>query len=152
MVALCIPLDKWVKKLSHNKALQIACGFMGKLPGVASYYDFINRLIKLDEKPRIKPKKRKPSKKHGKGKNMPPKHPGITKRLAKQILADRRFHNRPERILQELFAAVAVQPSIDLGLLPRTLSILGDGTCMKTGASPYGVKTCECGKNNVKRG
>jgi hypothetical protein len=127
MVSLCIPLDKWVEKLRNNKVLQIACGFMGKLPGVASYYDFINRLVKLNEKPRTKHKKRKPSKKHGKGKKMPPKHPGITKR------------------------AVAVQPSIDLELLPRTLSILGDGTCMKTGASPYGVKTCECSKNGVYR-
>lgn len=44
----------------------------------------------------------------------------------------------------KLFAAVAVQPSIDLGLVPQTVSASGNGTCVKTGASPYGVKTCDC--------
>jgi len=123
--------------------LQIACGFIDKCPGIASYYDFMNRIVKLDEKPRVKPKKRKPKKKYGK-KKMPAKHPGIVQKLVKQILKGRRFNKRPERVLQEIFAKVCVQPSIDLGLVPNTVSISGDGTCIKTGASPYGVKTCGC--------
>lgn len=143
MVCLGYPLDKWITKLSHNPVLQAACGFRGKLPGIASYYDFINRLIKLDEKPRLKLKKRKPRKRHGK-KKLPPKRPGIVRKLVTEVLKGRRLHRRPERLLQEIFAAVAVQPSIDLGLIPQTVSISGDGTCIKTGASPYGVKTCEC--------
>ncbi len=143
MVCLGYPLDRWVGKLSLNPVLQIACGFTGKLPGVASYYDFINRLIKLDEKPRLKPKKRKPRKKHGK-KKLPPRHPGTVKKLAREILTGRRLDHRPERLLQEVFAAIAVQPSIDLGLIPKSVSISGDGTCIETGASPYGVKTCGC--------
>jgi hypothetical protein len=143
MVSLGYPLDRWMVKLSFNPALRAACGFSGKLPGVASYYDFINRLIKLDEKPRLKPKKRKPRKKHGKNK-MPPRHPGTVKKLVKEVLAGRRLNNRPERLLQEIFAKVAVQPSIDLGLIPESLSISGDGTCIETGASPFGVKTCGC--------
>jgi len=143
MVCLGFSLDKWIKKLPLNPVLRIACGFRGKLPGVASYYDFINRLIKLDEKPRNRPKKRKPRKKHGK-KKLPPKRPGIVKKLVKEVLKGRRLNNRPERLLQEVFAAVAVKPSIDLGLIPQSVSISGDGTCIKTGASPYGVKTCEC--------
>ena len=137
-------LDEWSAKLFHNPVLQSACGFRGKLPGVASYYDFINRIIKLDEKPRLRHKKRKPQKKLGKNKKLPPKRPGIVKRLTEQILNGRRLEKRPERLLQEIFAKVCVQPSIDMGLVPKTVSISGDGTCVKTGASPYGAKTCDC--------
>ena len=118
MNGLGLSVDEWVVKLSINRILQIACGFAsGKLPGVASYYDFIDRLIKLDEKPRVKPKKRKPKKKYGKNK-MPNKREGIVQRLVDRILKGRRFNNRPERLLQEVFAKVCVQPSIDLGLVP----------------------------------
>ncbi|MDR3164557.1 MAG: transposase [Synergistaceae bacterium] len=137
------PLDKWLVKLSLNPALQFACGFRGKLPGVASYYDFINRLIPLNEKSRYKPKKRKPKKKYGKEK-MPPKHPGIVQKLVDKILSGRRLNHRPERLIQEIFAKVCVQPSIDLELVPQTVSVSGDGTCIRTGASPYGRRTCGC--------
>ena len=136
-------LDKWVDKLSKNRVLQIACGFCGKLPGIASYYDFIDRIVSLQEKPRHKPKRRKPKEKYGKEK-MPTKRPGAVNRLVARILKGRRFNKRPERMLQEVFAKVCVQPSIDLGLVPQAVSISGDGTCIKTGASPYGRRTCKC--------
>ena len=148
MSDLGLSLDKWLKKLSNNKVLQIACGFCGKLPGVASYYSFIDRVVKLSEKPRLKPKKRKPNKKYGKGK-MPPKHPGIVQKLVDRALKGRRFNRRPERLLQEIFARVCVQPSIDLGLVPQNISVSGDGTCIATGASSYGVKTCGCRSNGI---
>ena len=144
MICLKCPLSKWIEKLRLNPVLQIACGFRGELPGIASYYDFINRLIKLDERPRCRPKKRKPQKKIGKNKKLPPKRPGIVRKLVKEILKGRRLNCRPERLLQEIFATVAVQPSIDLGLVPKSVSISGDGTCIKTGAAHFGVKTCEC--------
>jgi len=140
---LGLSLDRWLQKLSNNKVLQIACGFCNKLPCIASYYDFINRIVKLNEKPRLKSKKRKPNKKYGKEK-MPPRHPGIVQKLVKQILKGRRLNRRPERLLQEIFAKVCVQPSIDMGLVPQTLSVSGDGTCIITGASSNGVKICEC--------
>jgi hypothetical protein len=136
-------LDEWVHKLSNNPVLKAACGFQGKLPRIASYYDLINRIVKLQEKPRHKPKKRKPKKSFGKEK-LPPKHPGFVQKLVDQILKGHRFKYRPERVLQEIFAQVCVQPSIDLGLVPQTVSISGDGTCVKTGASSYGRKTCKC--------
>jgi len=138
-------LDKWVfEKLPKNPVLQAACGFFdGKLPGIASYYDFINRIVKLDEKPRHKKKKRKPKKKHGKNK-LPAKRPGIVAKLVDKIIAGRRFSGRPEHILQQIFADVCVAKSIELGLIPQTVSISGDGTCVRTGASHFGVKTCKC--------
>ena len=135
--------ETWVEKLSKNPVLQTACGFRGKLPGVASYYDFIDRIIKLEEKPRHKPKKRKPKRKYGKEK-MPPRHPGIVKKLVRQVLKGRRLNHRPEKLLQEIFAKLCVLPSIELGLVPQTVSISGDGTCVKTGASSYGKRTCDC--------
>ena len=140
---LGFPLDKWIIKLAQNPVLKIACGFQGELPGIASYYDFINRIIKLDEKSRHKHKKRKPKEKYGKQK-MPPKHPGIVQKLVDQILRGRRLNNRPERLLQEIFAKVSVQPSIDMGIVPNILSISGDGTCIATGAANFGRKTCKC--------
>jgi hypothetical protein len=136
-------LDEWIVKLSKNRVLQIACGFFDGLPAIASYYDFINRIVKLDEKPRVKQKKRKPRKKHGK-KKMPHKREGTVQRLVNKVLQGRRLNMRPERLLQEIFAKVCVQPSIDLGLIPNVVRISGDGTCIKTGASPYGRKICKC--------
>jgi len=135
--------EQWVAKVQYNAVLRIACGFGEKLPGIASYYDFINRIFKLEEKSRYKPKKRKPKKKYGKEK-MPPKNPGIVLKLVKRILKGRRFNNRPELLLQEIFAKVCVQPSVDLGLVPRAVSVSGDGTCVETGASHYGRRTCGC--------
>jgi hypothetical protein len=141
----CAP-DNWVDKLNRSPVLRTICGFSDKMPQLASYYDFINRLVKLDEKPRLKKKKRKPQGKHGK-KKLPPKHPNIVARLTEKILAGRRLDNRPELVLQQIFAGVCVAKSIDLGLIPQTVSISGDGTCIRTGASHFGVKTCECSKN-----
>jgi len=142
---LGLTLDQWCFKIKNNYILRTAAGFEDShIPGIASYYDFINRIIKLDERPRLKAKKRKPSKKVGKGKKLPPKKPGVVGRLVERILKCRRFDNRPERWLQEIFAHVCVQSSIDLGIINDTLTISGDGTCIKTGASHFGMKTCEC--------
>jgi len=143
MNSLGYSLDEWLKKLPNNPVLKAVCGFHDQLPRVASYYDFINRIIKLDEKSRHKPKKRKPKKTFGKDK-MPPKHSGIVQKLVDYFLKDRCFDNRPELLLQEIFAKVCVQRSIDLGLVPQSVSISGDGTCVKTGASHFGRRTCEC--------
>lgn len=140
-------LSVWLKTLALNPVLRAACGFSASpksaLPAIASYYDFINRIVKLEEKSRLKHKKKKPTKNHGK-KKMPPKHPNMVQKLVDQILQGRRFNRRPERLLQEIFASVCVQPSIDLGLIPQSISISGDGTCVATGASPYGRRICEC--------
>lgn len=137
-------LDSWMYKLKNNLVLRTICGFEDHLPGIASYYDFMARITRFKEPPRHKEKKRKPTKKYGKGKKQPPKHPNIVQRLVDKIIDGRRFNNRPELVLQKIFAEVCVRKSIDLGLVPKTVSISGDGTCIPTGASHFGVKTCEC--------
>jgi hypothetical protein len=150
MSHLKIPIDGWREKLRNSPVLRIAAGFpVGYLPGVASFYDFMNRICRLDERPRVKHKKRKPRKKYGKGDKMPPKHPGIVDKLVGKILAGRRFNHRPERFLQAIFARVSVDVSVGMGLVGNGLTLSGDGTCMHTGASPYGRKICDCRENGV---
>lgn len=141
---LQISLDQWISKVEHNYLLRVIAGFDDQLPGVASYYDFINRLMKFDDKARVKNKKRKPSKKLKQGQKLPHKKSGTVQKLVNQILKGRRLNIRPEKLLQEIFATVCVKPSLDLGLIDNEIIISGDGTCIRTNASHFGKKTCEC--------
>lgn len=137
--------EPFVEKLKVSPILRIICGFPAdSIPAAASFYDFINRIVKLDERPKLKKKKRKPTKKLGKNVKIPPKHPGAVGKLVDRIKVGRRFRRRPELVLQKIFAEVCVKRSIDLGLVKRNLDIAGDGTCIETGASHYGVKVCNC--------
>jgi len=150
-----VPLNNWVEKLENNPVLRIIAGFTEyNMPKTSSYYDFINRIVPLDERPLTKAFKRKPTKKLGKNEKLPPKNPNITGKLADSIISDeqgvlRRLSRRPERFLQKIFAQVAVQSSINLGLIPQNLDISGDGTCIETGASSYGKRICDCKKNGI---
>jgi hypothetical protein len=145
MNELGITLDNWLAKLANNEVLRTAIGVTEEnIPSASSHYDFINRIIDMDEKPKIRLKKRKPSKKIGKNVKLPNKAPGIVQRLVDKILCGRRFNLRPERHLQQIFADVAVNSSRELGIIDDEVDISGDGTCIETGASHYGVKTCEC--------
>lgn len=111
--------DNWVEKLRNNPVLRTICGFFGdKMPNIASYYDFINRIYELDDKPKLRSFECKPTKKYAKGEKMPPKRPDIVARLVEKIISGRRFEHRPEVTLQEIFAGVAVDKSIEMGLIP----------------------------------
>jgi len=143
-------LDNWVEKLAVNPVLRTIAGFTAdNMPQTSSYYDFINRIIPLDERPVIKSFKAKPKEKLKKGEKLPPKNPGIVEKLVNQVLTDEQhflklLSRRPERFLQRIFARVAVDSSIRTGLIPESVSVSGDGTCIETGASPYGKKVCKC--------
>ena len=150
MISLKLPLDKWLHKLKHNPVLQAVVGVTSEnIPSASSHYDLINRLIKIDECPKIKLKKRKPTKKLGKNVKMPNRHPKIVERLVAKILCGRSFSIRPEKTLQTIFARVAVDSSVELGIVPKNLDVSGDGTCIKTGASSYGVKICDCKSQGI---
>ena len=145
MSELGFTLDNWLVKLKNNEVLRTAIGVTEEsIPCASSHYDFINRIIDMDERPKIRLKKRKPSKKLGKNAKLPNKNPGVVQRLVDKITCGRRFNLRPERHLQQIFADVAVASSRELGIIPNEIDISGDGTCIETGASHYGVKTCEC--------
>lgn len=150
MNMLNIPLDRWVLKLTHNPVLQTAIGVtQDTIPCVSSHYDFINRLIKIDESSKIKIKKAKPRKKLGKNIKMPNRHPHIVARLVTKILCGRSFSCRPEKTLQTIFARVAVDSSVEQGIIPENVDVSGDGTCIKTASSPYGVKICDCKSKGI---
>lgn len=143
-----ICLDNWVGKLSCNPVLRTICGFNEVMPSTSSYYDFINRLYNLDDKPVVRTFKRKPTEKYTKGEKMPPKHSDIVSKLVKKIIEGRRFNSRPELTLQKIFARVAVDKSVEMGLVSKTPDVSGDGTCIGTAASPYGRKICKCKEYN----
>jgi hypothetical protein len=150
-----IPLDNWVNKLTYNPVLRIIAGFgSASMPKTSSYYDFISRVVKMDERPAAKPFKPKPRKKLRQGEKLPPKHPGIVDKLVNRLIGSeekfiRSLSRRPERFLQRIFARVAVDSSVQLGLVPPSADVSGDGTCIETGAAHYGKKVCECVKNGV---
>ena len=169
-----IHLDNWVEKLSVNPVLRAIAGFtLDNMPKTSSYYDFINRIVPLDERPEVRPVNIKPKDKLKKGEKLPeternrrgnaafsrsenhePKNPGIVADLIKQVISDeerflKRLSRRPERFLQKIFARVAVDASASMGFIPNNLNVSGDGTCVKTGASSYGKKVCECKKSRI---
>lgn len=150
MNELGFKLDNWVPKLKNSFILRTLIGVdEDSVPSVSSHYDLINRLITIDENPRVKLKKRKPTKKIGKNKKLPNKHPNIVERLVDKILCGRSFSNRPEKYLQRIFADVCVAASVDLGIVPDSLDLAGDGTCIKTHASPYGKRVCSCKEKGI---
>jgi len=146
-------IPKWIAFLKAHPILCYAVGVSpNNVPGVGSHYDFIDRLW-LENPELLKQRqnslyqfKSKPRKKLGKNQKQPPRHPGIIKKLADLALKGKSFENRPERLLQQIFAKVAVEPSAKAGLLGDTnkLTISGDGTCINTGGSPFGIKVCDC--------
>jgi len=150
-----IPLDKWTEKLKNNKVLRTIAGFtLLNLPKTSSYYDFINRVYDLDERPAVRGKKLKPRKKLGKGEKLPPKNPGVVAKIVGKIIDDepkfiKGINRRKERCLQKIFAEVSVARSHELGLIPDSVNASGDGTCIPTGASHFGTKTCKCNEQGI---
>ncbi len=151
-------ITAWLARL---KADPLLCAMVGlpsfEVPDVGNHYDFINRLwlenpeISKTRQDSLHPFRRKPKKKFGKNQKQPPRHPGIIKKLVGLALQGKTFDSRPERLLQQIFAKVAVEPSANVGLLGDTdnLAIAGDGTCINSGASPYGVKVCKCKSKGI---
>jgi hypothetical protein len=151
-------LTKWVDLLKSDDLLALLIGCSpDSLPPLGSYYDFINRLWLRDsnlDKAEIKqlfkfPKNSKPKKKGpGKNKKLPNKHPNIVRKTVDFFMSGRSFSLRYEKLLQELFALIAVVPSLDLGLIPtKNLTVAGDGTCVHTHSSSLGSKVCNCREN-----
>lgn len=148
-------ITKWVARLHSDSLLVTIIGAdLAHVPGVGNHYDFITRLWLASpesDQSSLRPFRAKPRKKLGKNQKQPPRHPGIIQKLVDLALQDISFEHRPERLLQQVFAEVVVKPSAVAGLLGNTdnLAVAGDGTCIKTGASPYGVKTCSCASKGI---
>ncbi len=144
-------IAEFVSLLKSDQFFAAICGFFDDYtPGVENFYDFINKLWSQDvqshpSKPLIKP--RKPKKRN----KLPPKHPGIVKKLVNQVISGRRLKHQPEAIMQKIFAQIAVIPSAKLGLMGdlKNINLAGDRAPLETGAAYYGKKTCDCRKNKI---
>jgi len=156
-------ITKWVERLKDNKVYAILSGFEpGDLPGVGTFYDFLDRLVFADreekrrQRNRRKKFRRKPAKRLKKNEKLPPKHPDIVNKIVKRILKNR--HQAPYLgkydILYQFFIYCIVQHSAQLGLLGdlQDLIVSGDGTHVRTGASSYGRKVCACPKFIIRDG
>ena len=149
----------WVARLSASPILRAIIGYApgDKIHQVGSYYDLINRIWCAD--PEVEHEfehklhffRRKPSKKYAKNEKQPVRRPGIVKKIADLAAQGRSFENRPERLMQQIFAKVGVEPAARLGLLgdTRNLAISGDGTCILSGGSGWGSKQCSCRRQGI---
>jgi hypothetical protein len=142
-------ISKLSEKLKHNFVLRTICGFSrNDVPATASFYDFIKRITGPDKKPRARKFKRKPNKKIGKGNKLLPKHPKIVARMKERIVAGRRFHDKTAVAINKILS-LCVRNSIRLGIINDEIDVSGDGTCVETGASHYGRKSCKCKENGI---
>lgn len=151
-------VSKWVWMLQHDRLLAILSGFEPhKTPAVGTFYDFFHRCW-LEDRSRIRarrrmlrPLKSKPRNKVKAGQKLTPKHPGVVSRLVIRALKGRSFKSRPERLLQQIFARCLVDRSVAFGFIPDPLALLlsGDGSPLRTGNSPAGVKVCRCREQGI---
>ena len=152
-------LTNWVAELQSDDLLAMLIGCSpGHLPPLGSYFDFIDRLwLRNPEYEKLgrvdlfpASKNKKPSSRPGKGKKLPNRHSGITKKVADYALSERDFPFHYEKGLQQLFSIAAIVPSLELGLIdPDNLTVSGDGTCVHSHANPYGHRVCKCAEKGI---
>lgn len=150
-------VDEWVFRLKTNHVLTILSGFLpGNVPGVGTFYDFFNRLW-LNSSPHLSNRKKrrlkKPRKKGKKNQKLEPKNPNIVEKLVHRALKRKqtKYTSKAHDQLQILFQSLFVNKSASAGLLGETksMSIIADGTPVKTGGRPYGKFLCDCRKKGV---
>lgn len=152
-------ITQWVSMLRSDRVLAVLSGFEpGNTPGIGTFYDFVDRFwledddVQIQRRKRLRKPFRKPFRKLKAGEKLPVKHPGIVDKLVVYAIKGRDpFPLRAERLLQEVFARCVVDRSAQLGLIPHPLDLVlaGDGSPIRTGASHFGVKVCDCRKNGV---
>lgn len=155
-MVLCAYLDiswqRFIRLLHHRAVFRLIIGIpKEEIPTLPSFYAFSARIMPTQEK-RItrKPIGKKPTKKYKKNEKMPEKKDGRVQKIVDLALKDKPFNAfRPERHLQTLFKQISVETSIQLGLLDHSCYLSGDGTSVRTGASSYGRKVCDCRKHGI---
>jgi len=153
-------ITKWVETLNQNDSYAILSGFKpDDVPGVGTFYDFVDRLFGIDDdkkqqhKTRTRIFKRKSNKKYKKNEKQPPKHSDIVNKLVQRMIKNdqKKLHLGQNEILQQIFRRTFVDHSAELGLLGDTNNLIasGDGTLIQTAASPYGIKICDCPQKGI---
>lgn len=150
-------ITKWVELLASDSCFAIMIGCTtDNVPSLGAHYDFINRLWLRKQEPYESKKLYSYNKNHSKAKKpknntkLPNKRPGVTKRIKDYFLSGRSFSSRYERLLQEIFTLIAVEPSLELGLISTDkLTLAGDGTALHCHSNHYGSKVCKCRENGI---
>jgi len=161
-------VDLWVPMMHDDSFYAIISGFdPHDLPGVGTFYDFQDRLLKRLRQPRTlqRPpfphRTRRDQAEHHKDKNDLRPHQGIVNRLADRLLAraphapaltnvlqgSADFSALPDyqQTLQAIFYTCFVSRSVDLQLVDlQHLYVAGDGTKLPTWANSRGKKLCSC--------
>ena len=167
-------MDEWVALMRTRPFYAIISGFdPSDVPGVGTFYDFMDRLLGLNPKrirhlyqPHSKRQRAKQDKQANKDKNKDtPKHQNIVAKLAARLLhqtqppdpAPSPWHfdgskfARTERILKAIFYACVVAQSVEFGLIDlQHLYVAGDGSKLRTWANPHGRKHCQCDNKGKK--
>jgi hypothetical protein len=154
MIHLKEGVTSFVKRLKVHPLLAVACGFEpNSVPGVGTFYDYIDRFWLGEEPSKAlrEPRKKKRKKPKG-GEKLPEEDTNRVAYLVTKVLEGCSFEG-PEMLLQKILAECAVKPSLDLGLCGegRKLVFAGDGTPLETGASHLGKKACSCREQGIYR-
>lgn len=153
-------ITDWVDSTRAHSPFAVMAGFNpDDTPGVGTYYDFFHRLI---DGPYRKPcehlprrsrrvrcrhernlKKEKEAREEDRNRDQ-----SLSEKLVSELLP-LAGEPRPEEyptVLQDLLAEIGIRSSIRRGLLDegKNLALTGDGSILKTAASPRGKPTCSC--------
>ena len=174
MLCGVVSFDVWTQTMHDDPFYALISGFRpAAIPGVGTFYDFQDRLLKRPRLPRTtkcRPyqcrEQRDKATQH-KDKNDLRPHENIINRLADRLLArpfqpaaltavleaSGDFSALPpyEQSLQSLFFACFVAPSVELKLIDlENLHVAGDGSKLPTWANPRGKKLCNCDNRGKK--
>jgi len=145
-------ITPFVKRLRAYPVLAAVCGFEpDSVPGVGTFYDFLNRFWLGEEPPKVlREPRRKKSKKPKGGEKLPEEDASRVTGLVNMVLDGYCFEG-PESLLQKILTECAVKRSLDLGLCgdSRKLVFAGDGAPLETGASHRGKKICSCKEQGI---
>ena len=155
-MVLCAYLNRsWeqmIHLLHHRAVFRMMIGLRKEeIPTLPSFYAFYARLMPTNETSITrKPNGKKPTKKLKKNEKMPEKKEGRVQKMVTLVTKDKPFNeSRPERHLQTLFQLISVDTSMKQGLLSDSCYLSGDGTSVRTGATSYGRKICDCRKQGL---
>lgn len=170
-----VSFNRWAKKLRGQIELRILAGFVnGESPGVATLYDFANRLL---DGPYKKPSEsayrssRRFKGNRGRFRRNLGEEKATRKALSDDLLAEQNeqkveylvrmalpklkdpllpkdFQNR----IEELLMTCAVLPSAELGLLGdmSKLTVSGDGSSLPSHANGNGHSRCSCRQEGIR--